>query len=68
MGTAGGMLFRCAECPSAYCEDCLPREARVINENARFAKLGYVNPKSACYVLCSERCAGLARDHAARGV
>ena len=30
--------------------------------------LGFACPKSACYVLCSERCAGLAREHAARGI
>ena len=65
---AGGLLFRCAECPQAYCEDCLPRESRVINESARFHSLGFACPKSACYVLCSERCATLAREHATRGV
>ena len=63
---AGGMLFRCAECPRAFCEDCLPREARVINEQARFAALGYATPKSACYVLCSELCTAKAREHTER--
>ena len=65
---AGGLLFRCAECPRAFCEDCLPRESRVINESSRFHALGFVCPKSACYVLCSERCATIAREHAARGI
>ena len=65
---AGGLLFRCAECSKAFCEDCLPRDSRVINESARFNALGFVCPKSACYVLCSEHCAGLAREHAARGI
>ena len=63
---AGGLLFRCAECSKAFCEDCLPRDARVVNESERFRKLGYVCPKSACYVLCTEHCAALAREHAAR--
>ena len=59
---AGGLLFRCAECSKAFCEDCLPRDSRVINESARFNALGFVCPKSACYVLCSEHCAALARS------
>jgi len=65
---AGGMLFRCAECPEAWCEECLPPDARVINQSARFTALGFVTPKSACYVLCSERCRLLASDHHARGL
>ena len=24
VASAGGLLFRCAECPTAYCFDCLP--------------------------------------------
>ena len=65
---AGGLLFRCAECSLAFCEDCLPPNSRVINESSRFAALGFSCPKSACYVLCSERCSALAREHAAPGI
>ena len=43
---AGGLLFRCAECPNAFCEDCLPRESRVVNDNPRLGALGYLIPKS----------------------
>ena len=65
---AGGLLFRCAECPNTFCEDCLPQDARVVNESARFNVLGFQTPKSACYIHCSVRCGSLAREHAARGI
>ena len=35
----------------------------MINESARFNALGFACPKSACYVLCTEQCAVLAREH-----
>ena len=54
---AGGLLFRCAECPKAFCEDCLPDDAQIITDNPHFAPLGYVRQKSACFVTCSEACA-----------
>ena len=47
---AGGMLFRCTECPKAFCEDCLPGEARVINDSPRFKKLGSTNRASSARV------------------
>ena len=56
-GAAGGLLFRCAECPKAFCEDCLPDDAQIITDNPHFAPLGYVRQKSACFVTCSEACA-----------
>ena len=27
---AGGLLFRCSECPKAFCEDHLPLEAEMV--------------------------------------
>ena len=27
---AGGLLFRCSECPKAFCEDHLPLEAQMV--------------------------------------
>ena len=51
------LLFRCAECPKAFCEDCLPDDAQIITDNPHFAPLGYVRQKSACFVTCSEACA-----------
>lgn len=61
---AGGYLYRCAGCTKAFCEDCLPRKSRVINQSARFEALGFDCPKSAIYVLCTKRCAALARERA----
>lgn len=34
---AGGLLFRCAACPNAYCEDHLPAAAAIIGGNGRCA-------------------------------
>ena len=62
------ILAASIHCKHAFCEDCLRRDAQVVYDNPHFAKLGYARPKSACYVLCSEHCAALAREHAARGI
>ena len=56
---AGGLLFRCAVCPKAFCEDHLPAEALIMGENKRFQDLGYLHPKQGCYLLCSAECVAL---------
>ena len=54
---AGGLLFRCLSCPTAFCEDHLPSgEAVVVGQSARFQALGADHPKQACYVICSTAC------------
>jgi len=44
---AGGLLFRCAVCPQAFCEDHLPAEALIMGECQRFQDLGCLHPKQA---------------------
>ena len=39
---AGGWMFRCSCCPSAYCEDHLPPGARVLERCDRMEDLGYM--------------------------
>jgi hypothetical protein len=48
----GGLLFRCLVCPGSWCEDDLPPEAQLVGPNVRFEKLGFPQPKQACFVLC----------------
>uniref|UniRef100_A0A7S3LNA8 Helicase C-terminal domain-containing protein n=1 Tax=Aplanochytrium stocchinoi TaxID=215587 RepID=A0A7S3LNA8_9STRA len=43
----GGLLFRCTECPSAYCEDHVPMKEARFNESGRelrFEELGQSKP------------------------
>lgn len=54
--SAAGLLFRCDVCEAAYCEDCLPSDAKVLGESPRLKGLGYHLPSSACYVRCSLQC------------
>jgi len=57
---AGGLLFRCTECPKAFCEDHLPLEADLLGgEVDRLVKLGFGAVKQACYVHCSADCKSL---------
>ena len=52
-----GLLFRCEICPDAYCEDCMPVESsNILGTSTRFSELGYRNPPSCCYCVCSLRC------------
>ena len=51
---AGGLLFRCTDCPKAYCEDHLPPQSELIGgEVDRLLALGFQAVKQACYVICS---------------
>eukprot|EP00612_Vaucheria_litorea_P001690 CAMPEP_0171456008 /NCGR_PEP_ID=MMETSP0945-20130129/2674_1 /TAXON_ID=109269 /ORGANISM="Vaucheria litorea, Strain CCMP2940" /LENGTH=312 /DNA_ID=CAMNT_0011981361 /DNA_START=124 /DNA_END=1063 /DNA_ORIENTATION=- len=54
---AGGLLFRCVSCPSAFCEDCLQEDSvESIGRWREVEKLGYVS-KQAYWIKC-ERCLG----------
>ncbi|PYH42821.1 putative nucleosome remodeling complex ATPase subunit (Snf2h) [Aspergillus saccharolyticus JOP 1030-1] len=50
---AGGLLFCCAQCPLAFCEDCLDwSKAEFLGRNHAFELLGY-HPQSYFYIRCS---------------
>ncbi|KAL7275407.1 hypothetical protein RUND412_001645 [Rhizina undulata] len=53
-GNAGGMLFRCRWCPSAYCEDCLDFDnTDLLGENLlEFENLGVTAIEQAYYIKC----------------
>lgn len=53
---AGGLIFRCAECPSSFCEDHMPEDAEIIGRCLRMEKGGYKLPVQACYIHCSGEC------------
>lgn len=52
----GGLLFRCSECPNAYCEDHVPLDAVIVTKNRRYSVLGFKHPPQACYIYCSASC------------
>lgn len=56
---AGGWMFRCSCCPSAYCEDHLPAGARILEECERIEDLGYTI-KHGTFVHCSPICENVA--------
>jgi hypothetical protein len=56
---AGGWMFRCSCCPSAYCDDHLPKEARILETCPRMEALGY-HMKHGVYVHCSPMCENVA--------
>ncbi|TFK65861.1 hypothetical protein BDN72DRAFT_800724 [Pluteus cervinus] len=53
---AGGMLFRCRTCPSAFCEDCLPSgELDAVGDSVpEFEALGYRQQDNAYFIRCQE--------------
>jgi len=61
---AGGLLFRCECCASAFCEDHLPEDVitngRIVGECARFQRLGQTHPAQACFIHCTLDCAEFA--------
>lgn len=59
---AGGLLFRCMMCPSAFCEDHLPANACIVGHNERFSALGFNHPKQGCYVFCNADCVMFAHE------
>mmetsp|Transcript_17445 Transcript_17445/g.25803 ORF Transcript_17445/g.25803 Transcript_17445/m.25803 type:complete len:1021 (-) Transcript_17445:135-3197(-) len=58
--SAGGLLFPCDMCPNAYCEDCIPNEARFLGDSERFLELGFSN-KHTVYIHCSKYCEQIAK-------
>lgn len=64
-------MFRCSECPNAFCEDHLPIEQIKLNEegrNERFELLGFRKPTQAYYIRCSPDCALFAKEREEMGV
>lgn len=60
---AGGLLYPCAVCPWAWCEDCLPLlndGFRYLGACERWEKLGFNSTKNAIYIHCSSACEGFA--------
>ncbi len=54
--SAGGLLFRCAGCLTAYCEDCLPQdEIDSVGRCKPLEAFGY-NSKQAYYIKCPTCC------------
>ena len=62
----GGMLFRCAVCPCAYCEDHLPTAEHDGREDLdaceEMEAQNYPQPASAFYITCSHSCTGYYRE------
>jgi SWI/SNF-related matrix-associated actin-dependent regulator of chromatin subfamily A member 5 len=55
---AGGLMFRCVSCPTAFCAECngeTPFDA--VEANAEWESLGFYLPKSFEYVRCGDCCA-----------
>ena len=53
---AGGLLFRCIACVTAYCEDCLPQdEIESIGRCRKLEQLGY-DSKQSYFIRCSYCC------------
>ena len=55
---AGGLMFRCVQCPTAFCAECngeTPFDA--VEGNVEWEALGFYLPKSFEYVRCGECCA-----------
>jgi|GEM_PF-2134840 len=71
---SGGMLFRCTECPTAYCEDHLPSmESDQVNLNdngreERFEVLGQRKPPQAYFMQCSKQCRRFAKTRKEKSI
>jgi hypothetical protein len=64
--SAGGMLFRCTSCLTAYCEDCLPQdEIESLGRCRTLEALGY-DSKQSYYIKCPACC--LTEGVVAKGV
>ena len=59
---AGGLLYPCESCPSAYCGDCLPKDVRFLGKDVpRFEELGFVPNNNYHYIHCSKQCENVAK-------
>jgi SWI/SNF-related matrix-associated actin-dependent regulator of chromatin subfamily A member 5 len=64
--SAGGMLFRCIGCLTAYCEDCLPQdEIESVGRCRELEYLGY-DSKQSYYIKCPTCC--MADNVKAKGI
>jgi hypothetical protein len=52
----GGMLFRCAVCPCAYCEEHVPSSIVELDRNPALEARGLTVSNSAFFILCSQTC------------
>ncbi len=56
ISSAGGVLFRCADCPTAYCFDCLPDDRTPADATpqqiADFAKYVFSNARISRILVC----------------
>jgi SWI/SNF-related matrix-associated actin-dependent regulator of chromatin subfamily A member 5 len=59
----GGVIFRCSECPNAYCEDHLPDEVNIYGRCKRMEQGGFIHPSQACYIHCSIACSDYAASY-----
>ena len=60
----GGFIFPCSTCPSAYCEDHLPAEAKFLEPCERMESFGFAIHLGV-YVHCSKQCEHVAmQEHA----
>lgn len=50
-------MYRCAMCPSAYCEDHVPTDHTILLHYPFYASLGYDWGTSAVYIFCGPDCA-----------
>eukprot|EP00980_Cylindrotheca_fusiformis_P031493 scaffold26459_cov162-Cylindrotheca_fusiformis.AAC.7 len=62
--SAGGLLYPCFACSSAYCDDCLPKTGVTYLERVeQLDKLNYDSgKKNAVYILCSQHCHRVAKE------
>ncbi|MES1921294.1 hypothetical protein MHBO_002843, partial [Bonamia ostreae] len=63
---AGGMLFRCVNCPHCSCEDHLSFDIAPVDRCEELEAFGYKRSSSAFYVLCSKRCEKAATERRKR--
>ena len=57
---AGGLLFRCVDCPTSLCEECLPDGFEPVASASYFGKLNYQLPRSFETIRCA-KCAQTVR-------
>ena len=59
MSEAGGLLYPCAVCYLAFCEDCIPsgkKGFRYLGANERWEALNFNSTKNFVYIHCSAEC------------
>lgn len=59
--SAIGFSFRCEVCSHAFCEDCLPTVAEIVQGCKRWEEIGFKNPSNCCFIRCSKGCSDYMR-------